>query len=262
MKQTLEGVLKKVKNPPAPQNWVRLISPNDIPHTAKNIANFAFSIPAFNYSVGSKMCHDRVKLGLVLPTALRACAQFGAPAGREQNANFVKAFYKHDEGRRYSDGRYFDSYEGFFPISRDVKIPTKATFTIIEDRRQVPVVLCGWKSIPLDTTQRRIVATLYESGLFSYGQYRHSPSEIVFFPEFETELGPERLVEVWQRFDYASLSNAEIRDLLELYALAQEEAIPIIHDKWSDKQRRERQREQEQEPQRERPSGQILLFEK
>lgn len=86
----------------------------------------------------------------------------------------------------------------------------------------------------------------------------HSPREIVFFPEFETELGLQRSPEVWHRFDYSLLSSAEIRDLLELYALAQEAAIPIIHDKWSEKQRRER--EQDRKPHEDRPSAQIMLF--
>ncbi len=53
--QTLDQVLRKVKNPPAPQNWVRLIVPGDVAHTAKKIAGFAFSIPGFNYVVGAKM---------------------------------------------------------------------------------------------------------------------------------------------------------------------------------------------------------------
>ena len=261
MKMTLERVLTKVAHPPAPQNWVRLITPDDVAHTAKNIANFALGVPEFNYVVGAKMCHDRVRNHLALETALKACARFGSPAGREQNASFVRAFYQCDESRRYSDGRYFDSYNGFFPTSRDVKIPTKPTFTIIEAKKQVPVVLCGWKTVPLDFNQRRIVSTVYENGLFSYGPYRHSPGEIVFFPEFETEDGPERSPEVWHRGEYGFLSASEIRDLLELYALAQEAAIPLICDKWADKERRRRERETEQQPDAERPSLQIDLFE-
>jgi len=99
MKLTLEGVLRKVANPPAPQNWVRLIAPNDVQHTAKNIANFALGIPEFNYVIGSKMCHDRVRNQLDLVTALKACAKSGAPAGRMQNAGrpdarIVGALYK------------------------------------------------------------------------------------------------------------------------------------------------------------------------
>lgn len=261
MKLTLERVLTKVANPPAPQNWVRLIVPDDVAHTAKNIANFALGIPEFNYVVGSKMCHDKVRNNLDLDTALKACERFGAPAGREQNASFVKAFYAFDESRRYSDARYFDSYQGFFPIAREVRMPTKATFTVIENKKQVPVVLCGWKTVPLDFGQRRIVSTVYESGLFSYGSYRHSPAEIAFFPEFETEDGRVRLPEVWHRGEYGLLSASEIKDLLELYALAQEAAVPLIRDKWADKERRRREKEGEQPTGAERPSLQIELFE-
>jgi hypothetical protein len=261
MKLTLESVLRKVANPPAPQNWVRLIVPGDLTHTAKKIANFALGVPEFNYVVGAKMCHDRVRNNLDLATAIKACERYGAPAGREQNADFVRAFYAFDERRRYSACRYFDSYNGFFPMSREVKIPTKPTFTIIEDKKQVPVVLCGWKTVPLDFGQRKIVSTVYESGLFSYGAYRHSPGEIVFFPECETENGSERVPEVWRRGEFGLLSNAEVRDLLEFYALAQEAALPLIRDRWAEKEQRRRERGEGEQPDENRPSLQIELFE-
>lgn len=239
----LETVLRKVAHPPAPQNWVRLIEPNNLLKTANKIASFALGIPPFNYTVGITMCHDRVRNQLDLETALKVCAQRGAPAGRAQNADFVSAFYSFDEERNYSSARYFDSYNGFFPISRDVKIPTKPNFTIVENKKQVPVVLCGWKSIPLDLAQRRIVSSVYESGLFSYGDYRNSPAEIVFFPECITEYGKKRVAELWQRGDYNLLSTSEIRELLEFYSLAQEQAIPIICDRWSDMEKKRRDRE-------------------
>ena len=254
MKTTLQSVLRKVANPPAPQNWVRLIVPNDEVATASRIANLALGVPAFNYVPAAKMCHDRVKLQLDLETALKAIAKAGAPAGRDQNAAFVKAFFSYDEVRRYSEARYVDSYQGFFPISRDVKIPTKPAFTVLENRLQVPVVLCGWKSVPLDNTQRRIVATVYESGLFSYGAYRHAPGEIAFFPEFETPDGSLRMPEIWRRGDHDLLSAGELRDLLEFFAVAQEQAIPIIAEKLQQRVIREREKECEQE-QVDRDSG-------
>lgn len=243
MKTTLERVLKKVSSPPAPQNWVRLIVPDDELATAKRIANLALGIPEFNYVAGTKMCHDRVQQKLELDTALKAVARAGAPSGRDQNARFVKAFYAHDARRGYSEARYLESYNGFFPISRDVKIPTKPTFTILENRQQIPVVLCGWKSVPLDRAQRRIISTVYESGLFSYGAYRNSPAEIVFFPEVEVENGVERVAEVWQRGEHGIMPASELRDLLEFYAIAQELAAPIINEKWIKKQERHRERE-------------------
>ncbi|GAA0302150.1 hypothetical protein GCM10009087_09900 [Sphingomonas oligophenolica] len=243
MKATLETILKKVANPPAPQNWVRLIVADDQLSTAIRIANLALGIPAFNYVIGMKMCHDRVQYKLELDTALKATAGYGAPAGREQNGEFVRAFWEYDKTRQYSEARCLDSYNGFFPISRHVKIPTKPTFTILENKQQIPVVLCGWKTVPLDLSQRRIISTVYESGLFSYGAYRHSPAEIVFFPEFETETGPQRFAEVWRRGDYGTLPASELRDLLEFYSLAQEQAIPIIQEKWAKIQEKAREKE-------------------
>ena len=256
----LDKILRKVQNPPAPQNWVRLLVPNDVSATAKKVANFAFGIPSFNYVVGSTMCHDRVRNHLNLDTALKACAKSGSPAGRDQNANFVRAFFAYDEIRRYSDSRYFESYSGYFPISREVKIPTKPTFTIIENRKQIPVVLCGWKTVPLDREQRRIVASVFDSGLFSFGAYRHSPGEIVFFPELQTQDGPVRSIEVWNRGDFQLLSTAEMRDILDLFSLAQEAAVPIIRDKWADKARKDSERSKDFEHDENQPNSQFELF--
>lgn len=243
MRTTLEAILKKVSSPPAPQNWVRLIIAGDELGTAVRIANLALGIPEFNYVVGTKMCHDRVRHQLELETALKATARFGAPAGREQNAAFVRAFYDYDKTRNYSQAKYLESYNGFFPISREVKIPTRPTFTILENKQQIPVVLCGWKAVPLDAGQRRIILTVYESGLFSYGQYRHSPAEIVFFPEIDTQEGPRRSAEVWRRGDHTLIPSGELRDLLDFYALAQEQAIPIIREKWAKKKEKELEKE-------------------
>jgi hypothetical protein len=124
-------------------------------------------------------------------------------------------------------------------------------------------VLCGWKTVPLDFAQRKIISTVYESGLFSYGAYRHSPGEIVFFPEFETEQGLRRFPEVWRRGEFGLLSSSEIKDLLEFYALAQEQAVPIIHEKWAQKERKRQEKEKLEQPEigeGERPVAQIDLF--
>lgn len=123
-----ESIKRKIKNPPAVQNFVRLIDVEDEVKTTSNVANFALSIPSFNYVSGTKMCVDRVRLGLDLPTALTAVAKSGAPAGRANNAAFVKAFFAYDDTRLYSRLRWIDSYHGQYLVSRDINVPHCSDF--------------------------------------------------------------------------------------------------------------------------------------
>jgi hypothetical protein len=236
------SIKKKIQTPPAAQNLVRLIDINDELKTTMNVANFALSIPSFNYLSGTKMCIDRVRMRLDEDTALAAVERSGAPAGRSHNSDFVKAFFEYDRTRGYSDQRHIDSYHGQYRVSRDINVPTVPTFTIIENGKQVPVVLCGWKDLRLEESQLKMWITMLESGLFSYGDYRHSPSEVLIFPEDEKLMRQPLLIE---RGDIECFSDTEMREIVAMYARAQEAAMPIAEAKWYDREQVRKQKERE-----------------
>lgn len=140
---TFEKIERKIKRPPAAHNVAGLLDPSCELKTTQNIARFAVGMPAFNYLSAMTVCRDRVSLGIDLETGLRAVERVGSPAGRSQNASLVRAFFAHDESRQYSALRVIDSYEGQFMISREIRVPTVPTFTVLEHGKLVPVVLCG-----------------------------------------------------------------------------------------------------------------------
>lgn len=238
-----EQIERKIIRPPAAHNVARLLDPSCELKTTNNIAKFAIGIPSFNYNPALKICIDRVAMSLPLETALKAVKMRGAPAGRDQNASLVEAFYAHDLERGYSQLRMIDNYEGQFKISREISVPTSPTFTVLDKGKQVPVVLCGWKAFSLQRDQVRAWLSMLDSGLFSFADYRHSPWEVVLFPEVEIDGTLERHVEVIQPGQYDLFTSNEMRDLAAMYARAQQAAMPIARELWEAREVRRRKKE-------------------
>jgi hypothetical protein len=243
---TFESIKRKIKNPPAAQNLVRLIEIDDEAKTTRNIANFALSIPSFNYIPGTKMCVEKVRMNLDLATALIAVSNVGAPAGRAHNADFVRAFYEYDIARRYSSLKSVENYQGMYRISRDINVPTTPTFTVIDEGKQIPVVVCGWKDLPLDRSKLKMWMTMLESGLFSFGDYRHSPAEIRIFPEVEMSDGSwVRKPYILNRGDIECFTELQMRDIVAMYARAQAAAMPMAEAKWNERNELRKQKERD-----------------
>jgi hypothetical protein len=239
-----EAVAKKISRPPGAQNCARLNVIGDEAATTNLIAKFAVAIPPFNYIPGMTQCRTHVQLGLELETAKNAVLRSGSPAGRDQNAAFVEAFFQHDKIRGYSRCRSVESFNGEFRLSRDIRVPTKPTFTILENGNLVPVSLCGWKSLPLDRSQIRFWMTMLEEGLYSHTDYKRSPAEVAFFLEEPSDTGPIRSPHIIRRGDYSLFSPSEMREQAELYVRAQTAALPIAKAIWEDRQRRRKERDQ------------------
>lgn len=233
-----ESVARKIDRPPAAQNFSRLNEPGDIQKTASRIVSFALGMPAFNYEPGNKACRDKVQFGLELETARHSVLNCGAPAGRASNETFVEAFYAFDQERGYSRAQFEASYEGRYLISREVHVPTKPTFTIFEAGELIPVILCGWKSIPLNVEQIRLWMTLLESGLFSYADYQRSPAEVVIFPEKRFGEFAAREPVVIRRGDYELFTESRMREIALEFVQAQELALPIARSQWEERERR------------------------
>lgn len=251
-----EQVEKKIARPPAAHNVARLLDPNSELKTTENIANFAVSIPAFNYRCAEVVIRDRVSLGLELETALKTVRTKGAPAGRAQNEALVRAFYEHDKLRNYSAAKPIESYRGQFRISREISVPTVPTFTILEGGCQVPIVVCGWKKFSLRRAQVQVWLSMLDSGLFSFVDYMDSPWEVVLLAEQETPNGKVRTPRTIRRGEYSLLSSSDLAELAAMYSRAQKEAMPLAREIW---ERREQSRRERAEEPREIPvSGEIL----
>lgn len=256
---SFDKIERKIVRPPAAHNVARLLDTTCELKTTQNIAKFALGIPTFNYIPAQKMCVDRVSMSLSLPTALLAVAKAGAPAGREQNASLVRAFFEHDDRRGFSNLRVLKNYDGYFRISREILVPTAPTFTVLENGKQVPVVLCGWKDFQLMRDQIRVWLTMLDSGLFSFADYRNSPWEVLLFPEAKVDEGYQRQPICIKPGDYPLFSESDMRELASMYARAQQAAMPIARELWEarESRRRESALAQETVPHPELPANAI-----
>ncbi len=254
------AIAKRISNPPGAQNFARLNVMGDEAETTNLIARFATSVIPFNYNSGLKQCQTHVQLGLTVDTAVAAVLQCGAPMGRSENAALVRAFFDYDAERAYSKSLCVDSYLGDYRISRDVRVPTKPTFTILEGGRLVPVTVCGWKSLPLNVEQIRFWLTMMEDGLYSHSDYRTSPAEILLFIEHLTEYGKVRRPFLIKRGDYELLSPALMREQADLFTRAQAAALPIAEARWNEQQERRKQEEPVNYPRGDRDDDQPSMF--
>ena len=236
--QNFDVVAKKILRPPSAQNCARLNSIGNEIETTNLIVNFALGIPTFNYVSAIKQCSTHVQLGLDIETAKNAVLRSGSPAGRQQNAAFVEAFFAYDDIRGYSRLRSVENFDGEYRLSRNVRVPTRPTFTLLEDGELIPVSLCGWKSLPLDDAQIRFWMTMLEEGLYSHADYRRSAAEVVFFLGASGSKDSARAPHIIRRGDYTLLSSSEMRDQADLYVRAQTAALPIAEAIWEERERK------------------------
>lgn len=245
---SFDQIKRKVMRPPSAQNWTRLNAFGDLKRTTLLIANFAVSVPPFNYNPAVGACKHKVELGLDLDTAIKSVQRSGAPAGRERNESLVRAFYDYDGERQYGSKGFAESFEdGAFRVSREVRVPTKPTFTVRNSGLLCPVLICGWQDFPFDLTHTRLFMTVLELGLFSFADYRHSPAEVALFPMDGEGNDRKRFPKILMRGDYELLSERQLREQSELYIEAQAAALPIAEDVWR-KREENRKREESVSP--------------
>ncbi|MFZ4380719.1 MAG: hypothetical protein ACOYO0_01985 [Sandarakinorhabdus sp.] len=246
---SFDQIKRKVMRPPSAQNWTRLNAFGDLEKTTLLIANFAVGVPAFNYIPAVGACKHKVELGLDLDTAVKSVRRSGAPAGRESNESLVRAFYDYDGERQYGSKGFAESFDdGAFRVSRDVRVPTKPTFTTLDSGLLCPVLICGWQEFPFDLTHTRLFMTVLELGLFSFADYRRSPAEVVLFPMDGEGDDRRRLPKILKRGDYELLPEKQLREQSELYIEAQTAALPIAEDVWRKRDEKRKKEESASTP--------------
>jgi hypothetical protein len=167
-----------------------------------------------------------VVLGLIDCDQARSAAQrLRASPSKAAVIEFVDAFCDDAASRSYRATPAYSDFATFFSIGRDLYVPVKPTLVAREGGQLKPIFVFGWKSVPLTNFQRRLLMTILEDAIFSLTDFEASDAEIVFLPEDEDG---ERSPEIWHRGDYQLLSDAELRNQMEVFLSAREQAYPII----------------------------------
>lgn len=222
-------IIAKLDRPPAGPNWVRFIG-EDVPLTTKLILSFAKGIPQFTYQTGYAAIKDRIQLGIDLETAIGIIKRGGAPAGKSQNEELVRAFFMHDHERGYAARNPIEFERGHFLVSREVQVPVAPLSVIREGGKFLPIFVCGWSTLSLSLMQRRLLVTICEDAFLSLTDYQDGPAEFLFFPKDGKE--KQRSSEIWQRGDYDQLSGGQLADCIEMFLEARDEARRILMEEW------------------------------
>ncbi|WP_336800526.1 hypothetical protein [Kaistia sp. MMO-174] len=229
MSVNYEKILAKLDRPPSGPNWARFVHP-DVNKTAKSILHFVKGVPPVTYRTGYTVIRDRIQFGIDLETAINSIRRSSAPKSRLPNEEFVKAFFEHDERRRYHGHRSIEFDKESFRISRDIVVPVAPLSVIHENGSFVPLFICGWSSLNLSLFQRRLLVTITEDAFLSLTDFQHSPAEFLFFPKPSSKLKQSRVSEIWHRGDYELLSNNEINEAVDNFLEARALARQVILD--------------------------------
>ncbi|TIU45087.1 MAG: hypothetical protein E5W19_31870 [Mesorhizobium sp.] len=74
----------------------------------------------------------------------------------------------------------------------------------------------------------RLLATIFEDAVFSLTDFRKSPGEFLCFPKIGKGDSAKRQPLVWKRGDFELLSRNELRECLDEFLLALEDAKIIL----------------------------------
>jgi hypothetical protein len=216
-------LFRKLDRIPAAPNFVRY-NFEELQRTLKAYVAFAKGMPTISYVEGLKIIKDLV-LGLIdTAQAMKAAEFLRESPSKEVLVEFVEAFCRYAETRQYVATPAYAEFSTSFPIARDLFIPVKPTLVAREGGQLKPIFVFGWKSVPLTLFQRRLLMTILEDAIFSLTDFESSDAEIVFLPEVDGT----RIAEVWHRGDYELLSQAELKDQIELFLAARTMAYPLI----------------------------------
>ena len=145
-------------------------------------------------------------------------------------AEYVGAFYDYDEVRKYSGKPTYDEMVEPFRIGKGLFVPVKPLVNIVENGKLVPIFSVGWATFPLSDFQMRLLATVLEDAVFSLSDFKNSPGEFICFPKAGKKQDATRKPHIWTRGDMNLLSQAELRDCLDMYLEALEEAKAILRE--------------------------------
>jgi hypothetical protein len=216
---------RKLDGIPAAPNFVRY-NYEELARTLKAYVQFAKGMPTVSYMTGLILIKDLV-LGLIdSAQAKKAIRRSKNSPSKQANIEFVDAFCAYAEERLYQATPSYSDFSTSFNIGRGLYVPVKPTLVAREAGQLKPIFIFGWKRVPLDTFQRRLLMTILDDAIFSLTDFQDSDAEIVFLPEVDDEREPE----VWHRADYELLSQAELSNQMEIFLSARESAYPIIAD--------------------------------
>jgi hypothetical protein len=166
-----------------------------------------------------------VSFGITEEEALKAVALIKNPLVSKLGREIVFAFSAYNKEQKLEGIQVFEDLIGFFRVSRDVVVPVRPTFVILENGRPTPVFFIGWTTLPFTRLQKRLLTTAIDDAILSFGDFAGSHAKIICAPRISKV---HRVIRSWSTADYPRLDNLELAQQLEFYSQALVEAVPLI----------------------------------
>lgn len=238
MAKTLPQILSKLDKPPAAHNWT-LCNHQTQARTTSSLVNLAMGFPTVSYQWALAVIQNVVADNLNEARAIQNLLKICPPSQQQDNLDLLNAFLNHHAQVHYEGIRVFDEFAGQFHAGPDVVVPVRPTVILNKNGILKPLFVIGWATNSLKYYQRRLLASLYDDAIYSLTDLRNSPGEVLLFPKNGYGI---RHVEQWNRNSYQLLSKDEIREQVQRFTNARDEARPIIADRF---RRRAEQRAQD-----------------
>ncbi|PWG02621.1 hypothetical protein [Sphingosinicella humi] len=220
----LEEILQKLKQPPSVPNWTRYIHDTQA-KTTTAVAKFALGFPKSALFQVYRIIGDMVSFGITEEEALKAVALIKNPLVSKLGREIVLAFSAYNKEESLEGIQVFQELVGYFRVSRDVVVPVKPTFVILEHGRPTPVFVIGWTTNPFTRLQKRLLTTAIDDAILSFGDFAGSHAKIICAPRISKV---HRVICSWSTADYPRLDSVELAQQLEFYSQALVEAVPLI----------------------------------
>lgn len=217
--------MQKLKKPPYVHNWVRYNFP-EVEKTTKKLVSFAKSFPPYSYQHANKLLRDRLNLGVNWEMLIRSAKTQGKTNSRPYCVELLEAFREFEQTHELSGRQSFDFEVLPWRISREIKIPVRPLTSLVQNGRLEPVFVFGWARFELTEFQIRLMMTVIEDAVFTLQDYQQSKGHFIILPK-DAESGT-RKGSVWHRGDYELLTQKELRDQVDIYLEALEQAQKLM----------------------------------
>lgn len=226
MSDNLDAIIKKLRQPPSVPNWARYNHPS-VSKTARAIVSFALGFPSHALFEVYPVIGDMITFGTSESDALKGISKIKNPKVRQLGREIVQAFAAFNRQANLEGIRIFEDFCGHFRVARDILVPVKPTFIIIENDRPTPVFFIGWTSMPFSDRQKRLLTTAIDDAVLSVGDFKGSSARILCAPRPKGSKS-ERIIRHWTTEDHPRFSNDELAEQLRFYSEALELAAPQI----------------------------------
>lgn len=150
---------------------------------------------------------DLIRLGVPLATIEKACLLLRGELNQQSNLGALRALAEYL--RIHKPDKLLAIDKRYYPIGRGLLVPVNPPGVVVEGGTPKLFWPSFWKQDKFDKLTRSIFGSILERSIFRLTDYRDMP---LAFVDLSAENGAKtRSIRVFQRKDFAALTDAELR---------------------------------------------------